>query len=138
MLLVGGVFAAASWQLLVLAFLPIPLIVIGSLVFQRRLEPLYVRVREAVADLSGTLSANLAGIATIKAFTAEDRERDRVAAVSQAYRDANTDAIRSSAAFVPAGADGDPGRLHLHARCSAGGRRCAATSRSASTPCSSS
>ena len=100
-LLVGGVFAAASGQLLVLAFLPIPLIVIGSLVFQRRLEPLYVRVRSAVADLSGTLSANLAGIATIKAFTAEDRERDRVAAVSQAYRDANTTAIRTSAAFVP-------------------------------------
>ena len=41
-LLVGGVFAVASGQLLVLAFLPIPLIVIGSLVFQRRLEPLYV------------------------------------------------------------------------------------------------
>ncbi len=100
-LLVGGVFAVASGQLLVLAFLPIPLIVIGSLVFQRRLEPLYVRVRSAVADLSGTLSANLAGIATIKAFTAEDRERDRVAAVSQAYRDANTTAIRTSAAFVP-------------------------------------
>ena len=97
-LLVGAVFAAASGQLLVLAFLPIPLIVIGSLVFQRRLEPLYVHVRSAVADLSGTLSANLAGIATIKAFTAEDRERDRVRAVSQAYRDANTTAIRSSAA----------------------------------------
>jgi ATP-binding cassette subfamily B protein len=100
-LLVGGVFAVASGQLLVLAFLPIPVIVVGSLVFQRRLEPLYVRVRGAVADLSGTLSANLAGISTIKAFTAEHRERERVAAVSQAYRDANTAAIRSSAAFVP-------------------------------------
>ncbi len=99
--LVGGVFAVASGQLLVLAFLPIPVIVLGSLVFQRRLEPLYVRVRSAVADLSGTLSANLAGIATIKAFTAENRERDRVTAVSRAYRDANTAAIRSSAAFVP-------------------------------------
>jgi ATP-binding cassette subfamily B protein len=100
-LLVGAVFAAASGQLLVLAFLPIPLIVVGSLVFQRRLEPLYDRVRVAVADLSSTLSANISGIATIKAFTAEDRERDRVSAVSQAYREANTDAIRSSAAFVP-------------------------------------
>ncbi len=99
--LVGAIFAVASWQLLLLAFLPIPVIVIGSLVFQRRLEPLYARVREAVADLSGTLSANLAGIPTIKAFTAEDRERDRVAAVSEAYRRANTTAIRSSAAFVP-------------------------------------
>ena len=100
-LLVGAVFAVASWELLLLAFLPIPVIVVGSLVFQRRLEPLYDRVRLAVADLSSALSVNLAGIATIKAFTAEDRERDRIAAVSNAYRTANTDAIRSSAAFVP-------------------------------------
>ncbi len=100
-LLVGIVFAAASWELLLFAFLPIPLIVAGSLLFQRRLEPLYDRVRSSVADLSGVLTANLAGIATIKAFTAEDRERDRVAAVSTAYREANVAAIRSSAAFVP-------------------------------------
>ena len=100
-LLVGVVFAAASWQLLVFAFLPIPIIVVGSLVFQRRLEPLYDRVREAVADLSAALTTNLAGLATIKAFTAEDRERARIERVSQAYRVANTDAIRSSAAFVP-------------------------------------
>ncbi|MDR7087717.1 ATP-binding cassette subfamily B protein [Aeromicrobium panaciterrae] len=99
--LVGAVFALSSWTLLLFAFTPIPVIVVGSLVFQRRLEPLYDRVREAVSDLSSALSANLAGIATIKAFTAEDRERDRIAAVSTAYRTANTDAIRSSAAFVP-------------------------------------
>jgi ATP-binding cassette subfamily B protein len=99
--LVGAVFAFASWQLWLLAFLPIPLIVVGSLVFQRRLEPLYARVRETVADLSGVLSANLGGLATIKAFTAEDRERERVEEASLAYRAANVAAIRSSAAFVP-------------------------------------
>ncbi|MFS0887151.1 ABC transporter ATP-binding protein [Aeromicrobium sp. 179-A 4D2 NHS] len=100
-LLVGAVFAAASWELLVLAFLPIPLIVFGSLWFQRRLQPLYAAVRERVAELSGLLAANLGGITTIKAFTGEDRERDRVERASAAYRDANVDAIRSSAAFVP-------------------------------------
>ncbi|WP_353951644.1 ABC transporter ATP-binding protein [Knoellia sp. S7-12] len=99
--LVGAVFAAASGQLFVLAFLPIPLVIAGSLLFQRRLEPLYARVRETVSDLSGALSANLAGIATIKAFTAEAREQDRIALLSTAYRQANVDAIRSSAAFVP-------------------------------------
>ena len=100
-LLVGIVFAIASWQLLLMAFLPIPVIIVGSLWFQKRLEPLYAGVREAVADLSGALSANLAGIATIKAFTAERRERERIAGVSEAYRRANLRAIRSSAAFVP-------------------------------------
>ncbi|QVT82010.1 putative ABC transporter ATP-binding protein [Nocardioides aquaticus] len=100
-LLVGAVFAVASWELLVLAFLPIPLIILGSLRFQRRLAPLYDRVRASVADLSDTLTANLGGITTIKAFTAEDRERERLAVTSAEYRDANLQAIRSSALFVP-------------------------------------
>jgi ATP-binding cassette subfamily B protein len=99
--LVGAVFAASSIQLTVLAFLPIPVIIVGSLWFQRRLTPLYARVREAVAELSSTLAANLGGISTIKAFTAEDRERDRVEATSLAYREANFRAIKSSAAFIP-------------------------------------
>ncbi|CAM3738004.1 ABC transporter ATP-binding protein [Smaragdicoccus niigatensis] len=100
-LLVGTVFALTSWELTVIAFLPIPIIISGSLLFQKRLAPLYARVREAVADLSGVLSANLAGIATIKAFTAEKRERQRIESFSSSYRQANLDAIRSSAAFVP-------------------------------------
>lgn len=99
--LVGAVFAVASWQLLLLAFLPIPVIVLGSLWFQRRLEPLYATVRERVADLSGLIAANLGGITTIKAFTAEDRERARVEQASAAYQRANVEAIAQSAAFVP-------------------------------------
>ena len=99
--LVGAVFAVSSWQLTLLAFAPIPVIVAGSLLFQRRLEPLYARVREAVAVLNGTLAANLGGLPTIKAFTAEQRELDRVRKASLEYRAANTRAIRSSAAFVP-------------------------------------
>lgn len=99
--LVGAVFAASSLMLTAFAFLPIPLIVLGSMYYQRRLIPLYGRVREAVAELSATLSANLGGITTIKAFTAEPREADRLALVSNDYRQANREAIKFSAAFVP-------------------------------------
>jgi ATP-binding cassette subfamily B protein len=99
--LVGGVFLVTSPRLWFLAFLPIPVIVAGSIRFQRRLEPLYDAVRERVADLSSLLSGNLGGITTIKAFTAEDREAERLARVSQAYVDANSDAIRYSSAFIP-------------------------------------
>jgi ATP-binding cassette subfamily B protein len=99
--LVGAVFAASSWQLTLVAFAPIPIIVLGSLQYQRRLEPLYARVREAVSGLNGTLAANIGGLATIKAFTAEERELARVEAASEEYRASNQRAIRSSAAFVP-------------------------------------
>lgn len=99
--LVGGVFAITSWQLTLLAFLPIPIIVAGSIGYQRRLEPLYARVRDRVSDLSSTLVGNLGGITTIKAFTAEAHETNRVRKVSDDYRLANRDAIRYSSAFVP-------------------------------------
>ncbi len=99
--IVGAVFAVASWQLLVLAFLPIPVIVIASVRYQRILEPYYLRVREGVARLSGVLAANLGGLPTIKAFTAEERESERVQEVSKAYLAANVEAIRWSAGFVP-------------------------------------
>jgi ATP-binding cassette subfamily B protein len=99
--LVGAVFAASSWTLTLLAFLPIPVIVVGSLWFQRRLTARYAAVRAAVARISGLVSANLGGIATIKTFTAEDRELERVREASEHYRRTNAEAIKASAAFVP-------------------------------------
>jgi len=99
--LVGAVFAASSWLLTLLAFVPIPIIVWGSIRYQKRLEPLYAQVREAVGELSATLSANLSGIQTIKAFTAEARESARLGRVSQEYREVNQNAIKYSSAFVP-------------------------------------
>ncbi|MGQ0842628.1 MAG: ABC transporter ATP-binding protein [Sporichthyaceae bacterium] len=99
--LVGAVFALTSLKLTALAFAPIPVIVVGSLMFQRRLAPKYAQVREKVGDLSSTIVANLGGITTIKAFTAEAREAARVRAVSEEYRLANAQAIAYSSAFIP-------------------------------------
>lgn len=100
-ILVGIVFAMSSLLLTATAFLPIPLIVLGSLFYQKRLEPLYTGVREGVAELSATLNANLGGITTIKAFTAEKREIERLRQVSDDYLSANREAIKFSSAFVP-------------------------------------
>jgi len=98
---VGVVFGATSWQVAVLAFLPVPVIAWGSVRFQRRLEPLYADVRGAAGEVAAVVAGNLGGVATIRAFTAEGRESARVARASRAYRLANARAIRSSSAFVP-------------------------------------
>jgi ATP-binding cassette subfamily B protein len=99
--LVGITFAVISPTLALLAFLPIPVIIAGSLRYQRTLEKRYDAVRAATGRIADTLTNNLGGIATIKAFNAEDREGDRVAVDSKAYSDANAEAIRYSSAFVP-------------------------------------
>jgi ATP-binding cassette subfamily B protein len=52
-------------------------------------------------SVPGRLANNLSGIATIRAFSAEARESERVADASDRYRSANRNAIRLSSAFVP-------------------------------------
>ena len=84
-----------------LAFLPIPIIVWGSLRFQKRMAPRYREVREQVGVLNGQLANNLSGIATIKSFTAEGLEARRVSSGSDVYRLKNREAIRYSSLFVP-------------------------------------
>jgi ATP-binding cassette subfamily B protein len=99
--LVGFFFFAMTTSLAVLALLPVPLILIGAFWFQARLQPRYAAAREAAAGVSARLDNNLAGIATIQAYTAEASEQRHVAAASDAYRAANADAIRFSAAITP-------------------------------------
>jgi ATP-binding cassette subfamily B protein len=98
---VGAVFFVLSPLIALLAFTPIPLIIWGAFYFQRKAGPLYADVREKVGDLSSRLANNLGGIATIKSFTAEQREAARLKESSEAYVDANRRAIRISSAFIP-------------------------------------
>lgn len=98
---VGAVFFVVSPLIALLAFTPIPLIIWGAFYFQRKAGPLYADVREKVGDLSSRLANNLGGIATIKSFTAEQREAKRLKESSEAYVEANRRAIRISSAFIP-------------------------------------
>ena len=98
---IGAAFFAASPVVAGLSMLPIPFIIWGSLVFQNRLAPRYADVREKVSFLNGQLSNNLMGITTIKSFTSEDYEIQRIETQSQAYRQSNRRAIALSAAFIP-------------------------------------
>ncbi len=98
---VGITFFVMSWKLALLAFLPIPLIIVGSLWYQTRLQPRYAKVRTAAGVIGDALTNGLGGIATIKAFNAQSREIERVRVDSDAYRLANEEAIRTSTAFRP-------------------------------------
>lgn len=100
-IVVGGIMLFLAPEVAIWAILPVPVIVAGSFIFQRKIGIRYANVRKEVADLNSTLNNNLQGITTIKSFTAEDREIERVSQASMLYRDANRNAIKLSASFVP-------------------------------------
>ena len=99
--IIGAIFLYISPTIALYSIGAIPVIVIGSFIFQSRIAPRYSKVRKEVGLLNALLSNNLSGISTIKSFTTEDLEVERVRKASQAYREANRDAIKLSAAFVP-------------------------------------
>jgi ATP-binding cassette subfamily B protein len=99
--LVGVMFFMLAPTVAWMSFMPIPFILLGSFRFQRRIAPRYADVREQAAVVNQLLSNNLSGITTIKSFTTEQRERQRIEVGSRQYQDANRRAITLSSAFSP-------------------------------------
>ncbi|MCB0178487.1 MAG: ATP-binding cassette domain-containing protein, partial [Anaerolineae bacterium] len=98
---IGGMFVVLVPSVAWMTILPMPIIIWGSIRFQKLLAPRYAAVREQVGVLNSQLSNNLGGIATIKSFTAEAYEVNRIAKESNYYQETNRRAIKLSSAFVP-------------------------------------
>ncbi len=99
--IVGGAMAWLAPGVAIFAFIPIPIILLGSIIFQKRLAPKYRNVREKAGDMAARLSNNLGGIFTIKSFATESWELERLKQDSRSYQLSNREAIRLSAAFIP-------------------------------------
>ena len=95
------VFFFFSPTITLLSIIPIPLIIWGSFLFQRKLTGRYADVREKAGLLNAQLANNLSGIETIKSFTTEEFEKERIAGRSSDYRVSNKHAIFLSSMFSP-------------------------------------
>ena len=100
-LTVSFVFFYTAPVVAIWSMLPIPIIIWGSLWFQREIGPRYILVRQRAADINAQLSHTLRGMEEVKSFTAERREIDRLDRLSSSYEEANRAAINLSAAFTP-------------------------------------
>lgn len=99
--IIGTIYFIKDPLLAILSFATMPLIIWGSVWFQNFLSPRYRFVRDKVGLLSGELSNNLQGMATIKSFAREDEDYNKISKLSKAYVYANESAIVVSALFTP-------------------------------------
>ena len=95
------VMASTCWQLALFSLIPVPIVIIGSIIYQHYISPYYQTIRHFVGELVARLENNLSGIAVIKSFAAEPFELNRVKKASMDYRDANIQAIQISTLYVP-------------------------------------
>jgi ATP-binding cassette subfamily B protein len=94
-----ALMALLNWQLaLVLATIPV-FVALASRVYARLLEPRHEAVRETVGELNARLEDSLNGVRTVKAFSREEFERERVAETSEQYKQNNWETIRLRLGF---------------------------------------
>ena len=100
-LAIGFVFFYISPFIALFAVCPVPIILFIASLFQKKLSPRYLSVRNAAGNLSSLIFNNLLGIITIKGFTAEGYEIKKMLKMSKEYQQKNQQAIKLSSAFIP-------------------------------------
>ncbi|MDH4229782.1 MAG: ABC transporter ATP-binding protein/permease [Nitrospirota bacterium] len=90
-----------DWKLALAALAPIPLLVLGGVLYTRRVHLLYTLIRRKLAVMNAQLQDNISGIREILSFNRQDFERGRFAATSQEYAEANLKVMRLWSVYSP-------------------------------------
>ena len=99
---IGIVLCAMNWFLAFLVILPVPAVGVATVLFWRRIRPMFFCVSDSQSRLSRALTGLFSGIRLVKAFGQEQREHDRFSRALQ-YNQTNRRTLESNmAVFNPA------------------------------------
>jgi len=84
---IGIMLFSINWLLALYVMIPIPFVVIGTLIFWRGVYPKYFKVWDSQAKLSTFLNNVLSGIKTVKAFSQEEKEFKRFSFYADRLKD---------------------------------------------------
>lgn len=102
LLTVAGVFVVLfliNPRLALYTIVPMPLIVLGFVAYNRYVRPLFRYAQARLGDLNAALQDNLSGMREIQVFTQEEREMEQVGQRIVVHSSAITKAVSTSACF---------------------------------------
>ncbi|HET7694515.1 MAG TPA: ABC transporter ATP-binding protein [Vicinamibacterales bacterium] len=96
------VMLSMNWELALVSFAVLPLIVVVTQWFRRNVRESYRTVRRLIARINAYLQEHITGMSTVQLFRREARAFDRFEAINREHRVANVDSIFYYAVFYPA------------------------------------
>ncbi|OQX62797.1 MAG: multidrug ABC transporter permease [Desulfococcus sp. 4484_241] len=96
-----GFMAYINVRLTLYSLLPMPLIVVFTKIFSRRMHRTYLSVQAAFSDMTETTREKFAGIRVIKAFGREEEETRQFEVISKNYIRKNLQLTRVTGTFFP-------------------------------------
>jgi len=88
-----AVMLYTDWELTLIVLIPMPLLIMASLVFKEAIKSAFQEVRTQVANLNTFLQEHITGIRIIQYFAREDQELKKFKKINSKHRDAH---IRSN------------------------------------------
>lgn len=90
-----------DWSLSLMVLAPVPLLVIGTIYFQKAIKTAFQSVRQEVSHLNTFLQEHITGIRIIQAFSREEQEMKKFEAINLRYRDSNISSNFYYSIFFP-------------------------------------
>lgn len=96
-----AVMFTLSIQLTLYMLLALPFIVAFIYLFAKRVRPVFYEARSQYGTLSSVLSENVTGMKVVKAYTATEREYNRVQDENEKFYETRTEALRLLSLYRP-------------------------------------
>ncbi len=88
-----------DWKLTLFSLCPVPLVVIGSRIFRKKIAPFYRRIWRRSSAMTSVLADTIPGIRVIKSFTNEERMTDRFSSCVEEWRETDARAGKILSAY---------------------------------------
>ncbi len=100
-MMAAAFMATISWRLMILAFLPLPVITVFVRYFGRRIHVLTEESQARLADLSARVQESMAGVRVVKAFVQEEQEIREFKRLNEILMERNHALNRATSVFYP-------------------------------------
>ena len=101
MLIVGIVMVTMNWELSIIVFLTLPIILFATKIFQRYMKIAFEEVRSEVANLNSFVQERLTGMKIVQLFNREEIEYENFEKINEKHKKAWLKTVWYNSIFFP-------------------------------------
>ena len=98
---IGAMLFYMNWELAILALIPTPLMIFGTLLYTKRIHWVFHSIWRRISILNSQLADTIPGAKVVKAFAQENREISRFDRINTELVDSRMQSVKMKAIFNP-------------------------------------
>jgi len=96
-----GFMLAINWKVTLVVLIPIPVLLIGTRIFQKAIKKAFVRVRNQANKINVFTQEHITGMGIVQLFNREKREYQKFKKINKEHQDAHIASVWAYAIFFP-------------------------------------